>query len=81
MFCAFFGSRTLFSALGVGSTDLLVTSLAGALAGLQMNSVSIISSFTLQEFSETPQDTDHEQLKHLKKHGNFRRVLTGMNWT
>jgi hypothetical protein len=53
--------------LGVGSTGLLVASFAGAFAGLQMNNVSIISSLTLQEFSDTGQDTDQEQLMHLKK--------------
>jgi len=71
MFCAFFGSSTLFSALGVGSTGLLVASFAGAFAGLQMNNVSIISSLTLQEFSETGKDTDQEQLMHLGKDENF----------
>jgi len=36
-----------------------------------MNNVSIISSLTLQEFSETGQDTDQEQLMHLGKDENF----------
>jgi hypothetical protein len=77
MFCAFFGSSTLFSVLGVGSTGLLVASLAG----LQMNNLSIISSFTLQEFSENSQDTDHERPNHLERMGSFRGALTGMSWT